>query len=187
MELNNIFEKYFNPCSYEPLKEDKEMCKECGGCCCKSMGCHISPFDLKEVSVESIISLITESNCVSIDWWEGNPNTGNHDDTRTYFLRIKNNNSKVIDPSFGGVCSILTDKGCPLPFEYRPKGARDLVPAYIDCEAYYSKQCCAIDWYNYQNVMKAVYSYFEAQKDMSEFCLLTSIFNDLLNTVSEKE
>ena len=124
----------------------------------------------------------TESDCISIDWWEGDPRTGKHNDTRVYFLRIKNKESKVIDPSFGGVCSILTDNGCPIPFEYRPRGARDLLPSYIDCETSYSKQYCAIEWYKYQDIMKAVYTYFEAQKDMSEFCLLTSIFNDLLNT-----
>ena len=160
MELNNIFAKYFKPCAQESSKVNIELCRKCGGECCKSMGCHISPFDLKEISVKSIISLIDETECISIDWWEGNPITNQSDGSRAYFLRIKNKNANIIDPSFGGLCSILTDNGCPLSFEYRPKGARDLIPKEISCHDRYSKHQCAIDWFEYQNVLIEVLEYY---------------------------
>lgn len=166
MELNNIFEKYFKPSPYEQSKENIERCKKCGGQCCKNMGCHISPFDLREISVKSIISLIQETDCISIDWWEGNPKENECDGSRTYYLRIKNKDSNVINPSFGGVCSILMDTGCPLSFEYRPKGARDLIPSEGECKDGYSKQQCAIDWYDYQDIMEKVHDYFEEQGDV---------------------
>lgn len=172
-ELNKIFSKYFNPCAHEPQKINMELCKECGGGCCKSMGCHISPFDLKEITLESIISLIDETGCVSIDWWDGNPITNENNDERTYFLRIKNKDSEIIDPTFGGVCSILTDIGCPLAFEYRPKGARELIPCSDECKVQYSKQECAIDWYPFQYIMAQVYNHYFKKGNLSNNPLMT--------------
>lgn len=187
MELNKIFSKYFNPVTLEHSKVNTEMCKGCGGCCCKSMGCHISPFDLKEISVKSIINLIDEAQCISIDWWDGNPLTNEHDNTRCYFLRIKNRDSKVIDPSFGGVCSILTDIGCPLSFEYRPKGARDLIPCENDCVDNYSKQQTAIDWMPYQDIMKEVYDYYFAKGDViNSPMMFMTLLDDLLQDIISK-
>lgn len=169
MELNQIFSKYFNPVTVECSKVNTEICKRCGGSCCKSLGCHISPFDLKEITFESIISLIDESGCISIDWWEGNPIIDEPDGQRVYFLRIKNQGAKVIDPSFGGICSILTDIGCPLSYEYRPKGARDLIPKEgPTCHDRYSKRQCAIDWYSYQDIMKMIYFYYYEKGDMTD-------------------
>lgn len=182
MELNNIFAKYINPVKHEPSKIKPEYCKDCGGKCCHAMGCQISPFDLKEITFQSIIDFIDETKCISIDWWVGNPITDNNPNEKAFFLRIKNKNSKVIDPSFGGTCSILTDKGCPLSFEYRPKGARDLIPHELDCEIGYTKKQCAIDWYSYQDIMNQVYDYYLEKGEMTEIsmemedCLL-SLFN----------
>ena len=174
MELNQIFSKYFNPCIQENSKVDYEECKRCGGRCCKAMGCHISPFDLKEITVKSIINLIDESQCISIDWWNGNPTDDSTNIERAYFLRIKNKNGKVIDPSYGGVCSILTDIGCPLSFEYRPKGARDLIPCNNDnCVVEYSKQDVAIDWLPYHDIMEEVYNYYYEKGDITDNSILS--------------
>lgn len=52
--------------------EDLELCKKCGGGCCKRMGCHFSPDDFAEITYESLKSKIDEGN-ISIDWWEGDP------------------------------------------------------------------------------------------------------------------
>lgn len=187
MELNKVFSKYFKPVSLESSKVNTELCKGCGGLCCKAMGCHISPFDLKEISVLLIISLIDESDCISIDWWSGNPITNEQDGTNTYFLRIKNKNSKVIDPSFGGECSILTDIGCSLSFEYRPKGARELKPVEGECIIGYSKQQCAIDWYDYQDVLEAVYNHYLIKGDVvdSPFMFM-SLIEDLRKSLIEE-
>lgn len=184
MELNNIFAKYFIPSAYESSDINTELCKKCGGCCCKTMGCHISPFDLKEIILSNIISLIDESGCISIDWWDGNPITEECNGENVYFLRIKNKNSKVIDPSFGGECSILTDIGCPLLFEYRPRGGRKLKPSERECLVGYSKQQCAIDWYNYQDIMKSVYEYYFTKGDITDSpFMFASIAEDLLKSL----
>lgn len=170
MELNKVFEKYFIPCTEEP-KENCEICKKCGGGCCKAMGCHISPFDLKEISKESIIALIDESQCISIDWWEGDPITNINDGTKSFYLRIKNIDAKVIDPTFGGhPCMLVTDTGCPLSFAYRPKGGRDLIPhiSTNDCDAQYDKQQCAIEWREHLDVMQEVYEYYKEKGEVTQ-------------------
>lgn len=168
VDMNKVFEKYFIP-SNDVLNENRKTCKECGGQCCKSMGCHISPEDLKEITKESIISLIDESGCISIDWYEGNPISGLHDGDY-YFLRIRNLNSKIIDPSWGGQCCLLKDNGCPLLFRYRPKGARNLIPGIYNsdfCNDGYSKTQCAIDWMPYRNIIKEVYEYYRDKMEVT--------------------
>ena len=169
MELNDIFSKYVNPVIHDSSKLNIKQCKECGGICCQTMGCHISPFDLKEISYQFIIDFIEETNCISIDWWEGSPFDESDNIYRVYFLRLKNRNAKIIDPSYGGICSILTDVGCPLSFEYRPRGARDLIPEENDCRIEYSKQQCAIDWYPYQNTLEKVYNYYCKKGEVTSF------------------
>ena len=170
MELNKIFEKYFIP-SNETPNENRHICKECGGQCCKSMGCHISPFDLKEISKESIIAFIDESQCISIDWWEGNAKTNEKDNSKSFYLRIRNKNAKVIDPAFGRhVCSLLTDMGCPLHFVYRPKGGRGLVPnpnMTDECQVLYEKQQCAIEWMPYLDIMTEVYNHYKKKGEVT--------------------
>lgn len=184
MELNNVFAKFCNPCTLETSKVNTEICKKCGGGCCQAMGCHISPSDLKDISVESIISFINETGCISIDWWEGNPITNERDGQRVYFLRIKNVKGNVIDPSFGGACSILTDIGCPLFYEYRPKGARELIPSEGDCHVGYSKQECAAEWHQYQDVMKQVYDYYFEKGDVVDSPMMfATVFQDLISTI----
>lgn len=167
VDMNKVFEKYFIP-SNDTLNENHEACKKCGGQCCKGMGCHISPADLRKITKESIIGLIDETGCISIDWYEGNPITGIYDG-EYYFLRIRNNDAKIIDPSFGGQCCLLKDNGCPILFHYRPKGARALNPCDGDtpCSDGYSKVQCAADWMPYLDIMKEVYEYYRERMEVT--------------------
>ena len=170
MEVQKIFEKYFNASTSDSSKVNYNTCKECGGKCCKNLACHISPSDLKTISKESIINLIDESGCISIDWWDGDPRKNDkNDNSKTFYLRIRNKDAKVIDAAFGGhPCSLLTDSGCPINFEYRPKGARDLIPvADKECKVLYSKQQCAIDWIPYQDILKEVYLYYKQKGEVT--------------------
>lgn len=170
MELLEVFQKYFVPVPEDSNRINSGLCKKCAGRCCSNLGCHISPDDLKEITIDSIINLIDESNVISIDWWEGDPVTEDATGDRVYFLRIKNEDAKTIDPAFGGHrCGILTENGCPLPFSYRPKGARDLIPVPGDCECkdQYSKQQCCIDWMKHQDVLSAVYEHYNIIGDVT--------------------
>lgn len=166
MEINkNLLDKYFKP--VETPKDGSEninsyMCSECKGKCCKYMGCHISPDDLKDLSKDGIFKMINELGFISIDWWEGNPNKeSDHSMGNGYYLRIRNTGAPVVDPSFGGVrCMLLTDAGCPIEYKYRPKGARELLPCFGGCIVNYNKQQCAKDWWPYRKILHELYEEF---------------------------
>lgn len=174
MQILEIFKKYFKPVQEEPSKIEYSICKSCGGGCCHSLGCHISPHDLLSVSKESIRNFIDESKCISIDWWDGNPVTNKNNGEKSFFLRIMNKDSFVVDPSFGGQCSILTDSGCPLIFAYRPKGARELIPisGEADCHCGYTKQQCAADWLPYNDILSELCEEYVSENNCTQSALI---------------
>ena len=137
-----------------PEFEPAEACKICKGQCCKHMGCHFSPEDFEEISFEHLKSKIEEG-YISIDWWDEN------DGTCSYYLRMRHVGKQVIDPSWGGRCMLLTDEGCPLPFEQRPLGARSLEPRRnAACIVHYSKEQCINDWKKHEALLIALFEYF---------------------------
>lgn len=126
-------------------------CKECDGSCCKNMGCHLSPDDdLKQpITYESLDALLKTGN-YSIDWWESYYSGRYDDEVNGYFIRVRNKNAPIVDPSWGGECSLLTETGCLLSFEDRQKGGRLLLADCNGrCKQYYSKKDCADDWFKY--------------------------------------
>ena len=133
---------------FEPTKR----CSTCKGKCCKTMACHFSPDDFEEISFDYLKERIEEG-YISIDWWEA--------EEPEYYLRIRNKYSPIVDPSWGGECMLLTDKGCPLPFEKRPLGARALEPTQGGgCVQHYSKRQCKDDWKKYNDIMTKLAIYF---------------------------
>lgn len=160
--------------------ENKQLCKECGGRCCKRMGCHYSPDDFEEITYESLKKEI-EKGFISIDWWEGNPFEENKDDDigRAYYLRIRNKDGEIVDPSWGGECILLTDDGCLLSYEERPKGARMLEPDEYGCISYYNKQQAARDWYKYNDILSKLAEEFGYNEEDEELDLSTALKNAL--------
>lgn len=140
--------------------ENLEICSKCKGFCCKRMGCHFSPDDFKDLTFESLKKEI-DKGYISIDWWEGNPFKDDRYIDKAYYLRIRNENADVVDPSWGGRCSLLTDEGCMLSYNERPKGGRLLIPNETDrCEIRYSKLDSAKDWYKYNDVLLKLEDYY---------------------------
>ena len=69
-----------------------------------------------------------------------------------------NKDSNIVDGSWGGECILLTENGCSLEFNERPKGARLLKPQEdMQCQTDYNKEQCVIDWMNYQDVLEKLY------------------------------
>ena len=134
---------------FQPLKYCATHCR---GQCCKHMACHYSPTDFEEISFEALKAEI-ERGFISIDWWEN--------DEPEYYLRVRHVNAPVVDPSWGGRCILLTSKGCPLPFEKRPLGARALKPSSTGrCEQHYPKEQCKNDWLVYDDILRRLVEYF---------------------------
>ena len=145
----------------ENIYVNKDVCSKCGGICCRSMGCHISPSNLKEVTYDYIKKML-DTGFVSIDYWDGDPITDKNNGERAYFLRMRNVNAPVADPSWGGQCILLTSKGCPLQFKDRPLGARLLVPKENEeCIPEYTKQDCAKDWFKYNDILDRLWKEYD--------------------------
>lgn len=132
--------------------ENVEICAECKGECCKALGCHFSPTDFDEISFDALKAEI-DKGFISIDWWDG--------DVPEFFLRMRNKYAPIVDPSWGGVCMLLTDKGCPLPFEKRPLGARALKPGRNGCTSEYGKYECKEEWLEYSDILWELYNHYQ--------------------------
>lgn len=147
--------------------ENLEICKDCGGVCCAHMGCHYAPTDFKDLTYEGLKKEI-DKGYISIDWWQNNPFDDERNISRALFLRVRNVKSNVVDPSWGGRCSLLTETGCSLSYDERPKGGRTLIPVkYGNCEIKYSKDECARDWYEYNEILLNLEKYYELQEKTS--------------------
>ena len=142
---------------YQP----SSFCASCSACC-ENMGCEYSPGDFKIITFESLRKHI-ERGFTSIDWWEGDPRKNKCEFDRTYFLRARNKNADIVDSSWGGICSLLSETGCTLSFNDRPKGGRFLKPKKLDnesCYCEYTKLLCCLDWIPYQEILQQLFEYF---------------------------
>ena len=142
-----------------PVYPPTEMCAECGGYCCKHMGCHYSPADFSDLSFEALKSQI-EKGRISIDWWVSGG-------TREYYLRARHVGEPVVKGSWGGRCVNLTDTGCSLSWEERPLGGKALKPQDRlggGCTTSYSKEQCKDDWKPYTVVLEELVKYFGEEK-----------------------
>ena len=135
-----------------PEFQTSSLCEKCKGSCCKHMACHFSPSDFEELTFEHLSEKIDEG-WISIDWWES--------DEPQYYLRVRHVNAPIVDPSWGGTCVLLTDTGCPLPFEKRPLGARALEPTPNGCVVHYSKYDCKNDWLKYDDILRKLVTKYE--------------------------
>ena len=126
----------------------------------------LSPDDIRgEINFENLKKLL-DTGKYSIDWWEGYESE-KYGCINGYFIRMRNENSPIVDPSWGGTCVLLTDKGCPLTFEERPKGGRMLAckeTPWDECICYYTKKDCADDWNKYYELLTKLCSHYRQKK-----------------------
>lgn len=107
---------------YPPTKQ----CQICQKVCCKLLPGACVPEDLMRMysggTLEEAVNAALKSGRFSIDWYEGG--------LPSYFIRpaTKGKEGVVRDPSWGGICTFLTNKGCSLEFEKRPLICRALKP-----------------------------------------------------------
>jgi len=141
--------------------ENPVVCKECGGKCCKNMGCQFSPDDFQDLSYKALKKKIQQGN-ISIDWWVGDIDPKKNRLEKTYYLRMRNKGYGIVDGSWGGQCILWNPAtGCPLPFEKRPKGARLLIPMVPKpCDDRYTKEMGVMDWRAHHGVLKRLATFF---------------------------
>ena len=143
-KINNSIEKdklsnQFNPSlesnilqTEQDIKyEDREICKKCGGYCCKKCGCDyfISDFESMKIDYLEQILLTGEVSIVATLYFN-RLNNNKIICIPTLYLRARNNNRDVIDLlSFKTKCAQLTDFGCSYDINKRPSGGVTLIPS----------------------------------------------------------
>ena len=114
--------------------EDRDVCRECGGFCCKKSGCDYSPDDFQDKSLNGILKILDCGNIsiVSIISFELLPN-GKKYCNQFLFLRARNIDRDIVDlMSYRKQCSMLTENGCSYDLEHRPSGGANLIPLGIN-------------------------------------------------------
>jgi len=128
-----------------------DICKKCGGNCCKALPGFALPKDIiknfPDKNLKNSVIKALKSKEWSIDWYEGAEETDGKD---YYFIRpaidykpmleilkktkidmknsfmVKRFKNLIFDPSFGGRCIFLTESGCKLSEELRPDACKRL-------------------------------------------------------------
>ncbi len=149
--------------------EDTEVCKVCGGACCKSNGCSLSPEDMlrelagwKDGQAERKTD-DEESIGVQIEKWLQDSHCAIDSFTiekgRCYYIRMRHKCFTFIGVDAMGECIALTDQGCSLPFERRPKGGRYLEGRQNrHCLQHYTREQMIADWKPYQQILQKIWS-----------------------------
>lgn len=110
--------------------EDLDICRECGGMCCKKSGCDYAVSDFDDRSMKGLLESLAvgDKSIVAMINFETLPN-GKFIAVPFLYVRARNCDRDVIDlVSMKTTCSMLTDTGCSYSYEDRPFGGRNLVP-----------------------------------------------------------
>lgn len=134
---------------------DNRICTKCAGVCCQRYSGAYHPDDLQPLTVQSLAARFATGN-YAIDWWEGDPRENCDKLDRATYIRPAHVDAKTLqDPSWGGVCSLWSAKGCRLAHDLRPKQCRDLKPiADGSCTDGFSKQAAAVAWLPFQQMIE---------------------------------
>lgn len=137
-----------------------EMCKKCGGVCCKENGCIYLPQDFNNLDFESLKRVLDEGN-VSIS---GQPIQfyGNAW-TFLLYLRARNQNADIVDLiTSGGPCKLLTSTGCSLGENDRPSLGLAIKPVAVGgpCSKTFSQDQVVDAWMDHSEVLSNLVQHY---------------------------
>lgn len=133
------------------------VCARCQGRCCKTMGCSLEPEDMHKAlkgraATRENVESILQNGQFAIDSFQVEGRT-------FYFLRMKHKCFTFIGVDAMGECVALTDHGCSLTFEDRPKGGRMLEGREDGgCTQHYMQEMMIADWKPYQELLKSIWA-----------------------------
>ena len=138
-----------------------DICLSCQGHCCKTMGCSLEPADMLRAlngraATRDNVEHLLQNGQFAIDSFQ-------IDEHAFYFLRMKHKCFTFIGVDAMGECISLTDEGCSLTFENRPKGGRMLEGREGGgCIQHYTQEMMISDWKPYQEMLGAIWiSWYE--------------------------
>lgn len=139
--------------------ENKKLCSTCGGVgglCCKAGGCVWFPSDFKEITLNSIDTILQNGKASIV----GTPNATLKGNTPIFngvilSLRARNINRGPIDLiSISTCCASLTPTGCEFNFKDRPSGGKHLIPMpNLECYEDFRIKDVEEKWYAYNKIL----------------------------------
>ena len=159
--------------------ENFEVCRKCGGKCCKFMPCMLFPgevrkmYGIKEFTYDNMLEILKKKEVI-IDYWEGDIcdciNEEDHpyfykkykpnDRLSSYFIRfrtIDETGDYLVYPAWEGQCINLTNTGCKFNWDNRPICGKALIPNDKGlCDSKFNKQNYALSWLKYENILEDI-------------------------------
>lgn len=136
--------------------ENRDICRECGGYCCKKCGCDYSPDDFENLKIDYLQSLLEKGNISIVSYQKFKQINGMIINEPFLYLRARNKNRPIVDLlSMKTTCASLQEDGCKFSLQERPKGGVNLIPASGDTPCYPLENPLDIvnGWKNHQKTL----------------------------------
>ena len=176
------------------INENKEVCKNCGGRCCKKSGCDYWPSDLQDKTYKGILKFLENGKVSIVAMMNFKRINGKLCNFPFLYLRERNTGRDVVDLlSMKTPCSNLTEHGCSYTYEERPSGGKNLTPSKDGlCYPKEDNLQKVLEWSPYQKQLRKIvkrYTGLSIDNKIKEdvVTLLTDIKEENFKNVSELE
>lgn len=176
------------------INENKEVCKNCGGRCCKKSGCDYWPSDLPDKTYKGILKFLENGKVSIVAMMNFKRINGKLCNFPFLYLRERNTGRDVVDLlSMKTPCSNLTEHGCSYTYEERPSGGKNLTPSKDGlCYPKEDNLQKVLEWSPYQKQLEKIvkrYTGLSIDNKIKEdvVTLLTDINEENFKNVSELE
>lgn len=176
------------------INENTEVCKNCGGRCCKKSGCDYWPSDLPDKTYKGILKFLENGKVSIVAMMNFKRINGKLCNFPFLYLREKNTGRDVVDLlSMKTPCSNLTEHGCSYTYEERPSGGKNLTPSKDGlCYPKEDNLQKVLEWSPYQKQLEKIvkrYTGLSIDNKIKEdvVTLLTDIKEENFKNVSELE
>ena len=176
------------------INENTEVCKNCGGRCCKKSGCDYWPSDLSDKTYKGILKFLENGKVSIVAMMNFKRINGKLCNFPFLYLRERNTGRDVVDLlSMKTPCSNLTEHGCSYTYEERPSGGKNLTPSKDGlCYPKEDNLQKVLEWSPYQKQLEKIvkrYTGLSIDNKIKEdvVTLLTDIKEENFKNVSELE
>ncbi len=138
---------------------DYELCKKCGGKCCRLCGCEFSPDDFSDLSFEGLLKEI-EKGYITLELVDGDQF---YIAGWIWHVRMRNADQPIVvmpgTPNNKKGCIALKEDGCVFDYKHRPASGRLLIPArderyfHWECHTDYGTHEALREWKAHQKVL----------------------------------
>jgi len=109
--------------------ENLDICKKCGGMCCKKSGCDLWLDDIEDKTLKGVLQLLASEKYSIVALMNFKMINGKMCNMPFLYLRARNKGRDIIDLlSMKTTCVNLTSDGCAFSYEDRPSGGKNLTP-----------------------------------------------------------